>query len=66
MESRTRSDSDEKGIGSTLYNTRRCEIDIQKFSSFKNKLFEKNERIGFAHDINLNLQGKKKRDMVIL
>ena len=66
MESRTRSDSDEKGIGCTLYNTRRCEIDIQKFSSFKNKLLEKNERIGFAHDINLNLQGKKKRDMVIL
>lgn len=66
MESFIRSNSDEKGIGSTLYNTRRCEIDIQKFSDFKNKLLKKNERTGFAHAINLNLHSKKKRDMVIL
>ena len=50
-----RSDSDKKGVSSTLYDRRRSETNILKISDFQTKLKQKDKRIGFAHAIDLNL-----------
>ena len=49
IKSPIRSDSEKKvQLGSTLYERRQCETNIQKFSDFQTKLIKKDERIGFA------------------
>ena len=60
MKSPIRSDSDKKGVSSTLYDPRQCETKIHKISDFQTKNIEKDERIGFAHAIDLNLVAKIK------
>ena len=53
VKSPIRSDSDKKGVSSTLYDPRRCETDIQEISDFKTKPMQKDKTIGFAHAIDL-------------
>ena len=60
IKSPIRNDSDKKGVSPTLYNLRRCEINIQKISDFQTKLIQKAKRIGFSHAIDLNLVAKNK------
>ena len=60
IKSPIRRDKDKKGVSSAFYDPRRCETNIHKISDFQTKRIEKDESIGFAHAIYLNLVTKSK------